>query len=180
MTYIQTFSGRCVDLLNPDPSTISIHDIAHSLSSLVRFTGHAREPYTVAQHSICAVIEAKSRGLSTDIQRAALLHDAHEAYMGDISSPLKRLLPGTDAIEEALDLAISERFEVEFGSDELRAIDRDLLIYEAQTYLGELHGDGWPEADELSPMTKSLVAPCLSRDQIRGEFYAVCMNLWVR
>lgn len=86
-TWMETWSGKRVDLLNPDPSQIDIRDIAHHLSILNRFTGATKVPYSVAQHSLYV-----SMLVPEHLQLHALLHDAHEAYTNDISTPLKECL----------------------------------------------------------------------------------------
>lgn len=121
--WIQTYTGRAFDLLDPRPEQIDALDIAHALSNLCRFTGHVREFYSVAQHS-CLVAEI-ARDLWDGPQPcpavvclAALLHDAAEAYIGDVSTPLKRALRGEgtvseyDAIEHRITSAIDLRFGV--------------------------------------------------------------------
>lgn len=110
---METWLGNSVDLLNPDPKQIDIEDIARHLSIINRFTGAIRFPYSVAQHSLYV-----SMLLPESDQIHGLLHDAHEAYIGDISTPLKhssdrqwlnilcRNLDG--AIYEALDLELPD------------------------------------------------------------------------
>lgn len=87
-TKIVTYTGKAFDLLNPMPDMVCIEDIAHSLSQLCRYTGHVREFYSVAQH---CVLMAENEELPGD-PLAKLLHDAAEAYIGDITSPWKQLL----------------------------------------------------------------------------------------
>ena len=102
---ILTASGLQFNLLEPDPNLIEIEDIAHALSHLCRFTGHTRKFYSVAEHSLhvaCLV--------PPELQLEALLHDAAEAYIGDVSSPLKAQLHEYRNIEFALDQAIRKRF----------------------------------------------------------------------
>jgi len=102
---ILTHSGLHFNLLAPDPDLIEIEDIAHALSHLCRFTGHTRQFYSVAEHSVrvsCLVPPA--------YRLEALLHDAAEAYIGDVSSPLKALLPAYRGIEHNIDHAIRARF----------------------------------------------------------------------
>jgi hypothetical protein len=89
--WIQTASGQAYDLLAPDPSTIVLGDVATALSNLIRFTGHAG-PYTVAQHSVVGARVLRHEGHADGVQRAFLLHDAHEAVTGDVASPVKRAL----------------------------------------------------------------------------------------
>ncbi len=126
--WIQTYTGRAFDLLNPRPEQIDPLDIAHALANLCRFTGHVRVFYSVAQHS-CLVAEitrdlwAGERGAVCPqvVMRAALLHDAPEAYIGDVSTPLKRALRMADggaeycvspydSIEATIERAVLDRF----------------------------------------------------------------------
>lgn len=84
MTSIMTRSGRRVDLFNPHPDTIVIEDIAHGLALTNRYGGQTELPYSVAQHSVLV-----SRMMPEGFRMDALLHDASEAYLGDVQSPLK-------------------------------------------------------------------------------------------
>lgn len=107
MTWILTHSGRQFDLVAPTAAMISPHDIAHALANLCRFNGHTREHYSVAQHSliVCDLVPKKD-------QLAALIHDAAEAYLGDMTSPLKALMPAYREAEQRVWLAICERFNI--------------------------------------------------------------------
>lgn len=95
MSWMTTCTGRdhhfvghnLLDLGQDQP--LLIHEIAHSLAQINRFTGHASRPYSVAEHSLLVADLARMAGASHSVQLAALLHDAHEAYTGDVSSPVK-------------------------------------------------------------------------------------------
>lgn len=105
---IQTFSGRTWDLKEPRANNVDLQDIAMALSQLVRFTGHCLRiggrSYTVAQHSVLVGRRvAELAPADYKLQLAGLLHDAHEAYIGDVSSPLKGLLRETSIIYDKLD-----------------------------------------------------------------------------
>lgn len=101
-------SGVEFNLVKPDPASIHIEDIAHHLSQICRFTGGTREHYSVAQHSVLV-----AQLVPLDFQLAALLHDAAEAYVGDVSRPLKTLIGRVYApIEERILQAIFEKFGV--------------------------------------------------------------------
>jgi hypothetical protein len=101
-----TASGVLVDIANPDPAAIRIVDIAHALSRICRFGGHVVVyPYSVAQHSLMV-----SEFVPPDMAMAGLLHDAAEAYLGDLVSPVKALLPDYLELERRWNLAIGERF----------------------------------------------------------------------
>jgi hypothetical protein len=90
--YIQTFSGKRFYLLDPRAEEIDINDIAHALSNNCRFTGHTREFYSVATHSVLCAELARKDGMSAKIQLYCLLHDGSEAYLNDIARPLKEIL----------------------------------------------------------------------------------------
>lgn len=81
---IVTYTGKIINPLTPDPDSIDIVDIWHSLSNQCRFTGHVKEFYSVAQHSVMA-----SWLVPEEDALAALLHDASEAYLADIARPVK-------------------------------------------------------------------------------------------
>ena len=105
MTWILTSSGRRFDYADPQPHMIELGDIAQALSKESRFNGHTQGFYSVAQHSfIASFIVPKARALE------ALLHDGTEAYMKDLPRPLKLLLPDYQAIEQAVDRAIRNKF----------------------------------------------------------------------
>ena len=117
MTRIILQSAREFDLLKPRADLITTLDIAHALSLICRFNGHCNRHYSVAQHSLLVADIVQSQGHSPEIQLQALLHDAAEAYVGDMVSPLKRLLWEAngyfDEIEERVWRAICERFDLE-------------------------------------------------------------------
>ena len=91
--WVQTFSGGAVDLLSPTPEQIRLVDIAHALSRIARFNGHIAGPlpWSVASHSL--LVESLLPADAGPVLRLhALLHDAHEAYLGDVPTPVKRAL----------------------------------------------------------------------------------------
>lgn len=101
--------GRYFDLANPD-GVVSIEVIARSLSRLCRFTGHLAphvEHYSVAQHSVLV-----SQLVPPHLARQGLLHDIAEAFIGDVSAPLKRLLPDYREIEARVERALFAEFEL--------------------------------------------------------------------
>lgn len=99
--WIQTQSGRAFDLLDPRSEDVDIADIAHALARINRFNGHtAGEPYSVAHHSMLVADLLASWGAPPAIVREGLLHDASEAYYGDITSPLKAALRAFEIEQE--------------------------------------------------------------------------------
>jgi uncharacterized protein len=91
MATLETVSGRKIDVSNPNPADIVIEDIAWALSRMPRFSGHSIPyvPYSVAQHCIQVAEDLKNYG--PDIQLYGLLHDAAEAYINDLPSPVKHI-----------------------------------------------------------------------------------------
>ena len=94
--WMQTVSGRALDLLTPTPDQIDLGDIAHALAHINRFSGHTLRPWSVAAHSRLVMRIAGQRTDDPQILLAALLHDAHEAYTGDLTSPMKDALAWID------------------------------------------------------------------------------------
>ncbi len=110
MSCIKTYTGIMFDPIEPDVDLIRIEDIAHALSMLCRANGHFRRFYSVGQHSINCMKEAKARGYSLRVQLGCLLHDASEAYLSDVTRPVKHSLPKYLEIEKPLQDAIWEKF----------------------------------------------------------------------
>tara|TARA_R110000803_G_scaffold23746_3_gene57992 strand:+ start:1491 stop:2027 length:537 start_codon:yes stop_codon:yes gene_type:complete len=98
---IQAHSGEYIDLENPHKSKFLIEDIAHGLANTCRFGGQCSPFYSVAQHCVHVSLLVPPR-----YARAGLLHDGAEAYVGDVSSPLKALLANYQYIEEDVQFQI--------------------------------------------------------------------------
>ncbi len=113
---VTTQSGREIDLNNINADDISLDDIAHSLAMQCRFNGHFTFFYSVATHSILATTLAMQDRLLVDVLRAILMHDAAEAYVGDMVRPLKDALPQFKAIESGVEAAIGKRFGIDFDA----------------------------------------------------------------
>ena len=140
MTTITTFTKKPFDPLAPEAELIDIRDIAHALSMMCRANGHFPTFYSVAQHSLNCMREAKERGLSARIQLACLLHDASEAYISDLTRPVKSAMPEYRAVEKKLEAAIYEKFMGGITAEEyaaMREIDDVLLYHEFLRFMGE-------------------------------------------
>lgn len=100
-----TSSGKRFFALDPQPDAICVEDIAHALAQICRFGGHVLRFYSVAQHSVIV-----SQIVPPELAMHGLMHDAAEAYCGDVIRPIKRNLPGYGEIEAAIDEAVHRRF----------------------------------------------------------------------
>lgn len=182
--YLLTFSGRKFYPLDPRPEDIEISDIAHALSHACRFAGHTKELYTVAQHSVHAmqVIEWRDvNNLAVDKgaerQRAlwALLHDASEAYIGDVTTPLKCELSQYRVIEDCVMNAITQKFGLwPDEPDVVRHVDRRLCLTEARDLLPEPEKFYKPAAwGDLQPFKFRVVpwSPKTAREMFESSFW---------
>ena len=143
-------SGNYFDFLTPEKSVFKIEDIAHGLSNLCRFNGQCKEFYSVAQHSVLASRFIQQTG---SLPYDALMHDAAEAFIGDIVKPLKRLLSEYSIIEKRVEAAIFERFNVSNPMpDAVKHIDLVMLAME-QRDLMPPHNDEWGCLQGIEPLS---------------------------
>lgn len=121
MAKLETVSGRKIDVTDPDPNTIEITDIAWALSRMPRFSGHSIPyiPYSVAQHCMQVMKDLAPHG--ERLQLYGLLHDAAEAYINDLPSPVKHI-PEIHAVisklEDKLMLTIYEALGIRPPTEE--------------------------------------------------------------
>lgn len=104
--WIETFTGKKYFFGNPTDDQIDIEDIAVALSNKCRFSGHT-DFFSVAEHSLSVAAR-----LPPNLRLAGLLHDAAEAYLGDIPSPLKAVLPDYRSLEKINEAAINKKFNI--------------------------------------------------------------------
>lgn len=164
---ILTFTGRPFHTLRPRPEEVHVPDIAHALALQCRFNGHVFGHYSVAEHCArVALAVAAEHPDQAELQLAALMHDAGEAYLGDIVAPLKRALKahGFAEIEEAVDVAICSAIDLDvklLSHPSVKLADRRMLTTEqrdlrglelSQLPIGEAAYEPYPETIQpLSP-----------------------------
>jgi hypothetical protein len=130
--YIRLSSGNNFYFLRPDEHDFLITDIAHALSMINRYTGHTPFTYTVAQHSVLA-----SHLVPPEDALDTLLHDASEAYLSDVSSPLKYLLPEYQKIEAKTERAIAKKFGLTYPMKKsVMLADKRMLTTEFADVIG--------------------------------------------
>lgn len=129
--WMQTFTGRAFYPLAPRVEDVDPIDIAHALSMICRYGGHTTRFYSVAEH--CVLL---SEAVSPDNALWALLHDATEAYVGDMVRPLKKNMPTYCKAEDNIMRVICSRFGLEGKCpDEIKAFDTRILCDEREALM---------------------------------------------
>lgn len=138
--HINTYRKIQFNPLDPRPDNILIEDIAHAQSLMTRANGHFPEFYSVAQHSIACAHEALARNYSRRVALACLLHDGSEAYLSDITRPVKHQLEGYCQIEKKMQDTVYQKFlgtlPTPEESQKIKDIDDTCLYYEFYHYMG--------------------------------------------
>lgn len=152
MSWIITHTGKRFDILNPTPEMIDISDIAHALARICRFNGHTHQHYSVAQHSVMV-----ADNVPEHLALEALMHDAAEAYIGDISSPVKWCIPEIKDIERRIEEVIEIKFGLRCGNiGAIKEADLRALATEKRDLITG-HPDPWPCLDGVQPFKRRVV-----------------------
>lgn len=148
--HIELGSGAYLDLSDPRPQHIELEDVARGLARTCRFAGHTRRFYSVAEHAVLVADYLEARGASVVAQLCGLHHDDHEAFVGDVTRPLKAMLPDypalADRVQEAVEqaLGIPNAFALNLHR-QVRVADDWALAAEAWHLLPS-RGATWPTA----------------------------------
>ena len=131
--WISTSRVPQFDFLKPKEQDIHIEDIAHALSLSCRFGGHGRFFYSVAEHCVLVSLLCEMEEADDTTCLAALLHDAEEAYLPDIPSPIKACMPEAEKLYDAIKKAIIRKFQLSEANWELiDRLDKSICIQEAK------------------------------------------------
>lgn len=178
-SWIKVSTGRRFYPFAPKLIDIRINDIAHSLAKLERFNGHLEDIdvlYAVGQHS-CHVHDLVPNPRA---KFWALMHDAAEAYIGDMCSPIKEWMPDFRAMEKRLQEAIIERFEIPFDNeiyDAVKQVDHWIGFQEGAQKLNNPEVHTWqaqitrPTSFKHDTFEFPVWTPRRTRDEFLGRFF---------
>ena len=146
--YIMTYTKKFFYPTAPRKEDVCIEDIAHALSLICRANGHFPRFYSVGQHSISCALEAIARDMSPKLVLACLIHDASEAYLSDITRPVKKDLHAYRQYEKNLQAVVYEKYIGTVTEDEqkiVKLIDDTMLYHEFYHFMGEKISDELPK-----------------------------------
>lgn len=167
MAHILSVTGEPFDYDNP--RHVDIEEIAHALSHICRFGGHTSEFYSVAQHSIMV-----SSILPSSLALEGLLHDASEAFIGDMPTPLKLMFPGYKEIERRIEAVMSEQYGLNLAAPEIKQADLLMLATERKLFTKNQE-DYWPILEGIEPLP--WVFPPMSPEKAKDAFLNVYQEI---
>ena len=168
---ILTADGIYFDFENPAREAITINAIARGLANTCRFAGQCDRFYSVAEHSIWV-----SRIVPKALAIEGLLHDASEAFIGDMPKPLKERLPDYQAVEWRIDRAVLGRFGIGWLGPEIKLADRVMLATEQRLLMR--NQDRWKWTDETTPLNIEL--ECLAPEAAYQAFILRAAELGIQ
>lgn len=165
--YIETYTGKCIPVpfdtdinVFRDRNLFDVQDIAHSLSMLCRYNGHCNYFYSVAEHSVRC-----SYSVPEEYAFEALMHDATEAYVTDVVSPLKPFLEGYKEMENNLHARLASVFGLpDIIHEKVHEVDLAMCGFEAQ-HLMTTGGEHWGLPTEIDT---SLYPAWLNKECVDG------------
>ena len=160
---IMLTSGSYFDYEDPRGSPFTIEDVAIALGKICRFNGHCNGFYSVAEHSVyVSKIVPKPDAL------AGLLHDASEAFLGDMPGPLKWISPEFRRFEATIEEAVLERFGIEGGLPKSVKIADMIMLATEKNQIMPNPDDEWPMLKDIRP--SSIAIQRLSPEEASTAF----------
>lgn len=179
---MRTYSGRYIDLSDPQPEDICLEDIAQGLGKQCRFNGQCLKFYSVAEHSLHGLTVARHANLSIAAQKAVLLHDASEAYIGDLIWPVKQAMgletcnSGFEQLEFRFNEAIRKALGFVYHAAVVKTIDNSLLHWE-RSLLFTTDDQLWHGSDKAMDLSQIVEMRCFTPDDAPRIFYYTAKEL---
>jgi hypothetical protein len=173
--WMQTFTGRAFYPMAPQVGDVDQVDVAHALSLICRYGGHVKVFYSVAEH--CVLM---SYAVAPENALWALLHDATEAYLGDMVRPLKRMMPAYRDAENRLSDVIADRFGISrICPDEVKLADLRILHDERDVLMTD-PPQSWAALDGVRPLGVQVTgwAPEYAERQYLDRLHALTTHPW--
>lgn len=162
-TWIETASGKRFDLANPNPKDVCFCDIATALSKTARFNGHTKGLLSVAQHLVNTALLLKEWGEPAMVQLGGFTHDFSEAYIHDVASPLKAMLPAYRKIEKKVQAAVMKGLNLDkvlcLTKEQWKTIkraDRVLLLTERRDFKAKINWNFHKTNSDLKPWARRI------------------------
>lgn len=168
--WMETFTGKKVNPLELRIEDIDIVDIAHALSQMCRYGGHCHKFYSVAEHSVRVAVKIGEEGLYS-LRLAALLHDAEEAYLGDVIRPLKYSFPTLVEAGLQAQYVIYKAFKVsidDVGINAIKMLDNVLIATEARDLM--VNSAMWDNLPTPLPETITPIPQHQAKDIFLAKF----------
>lgn len=170
-TFIETATARTFDPRDPEGHTYHISDIACALAGQCRYSGTTIGHYSIAEHSLLIYEHLRAAGADNRTLRAALLHDAAEAYLGDVPAPVKAFLPDYRAMEDRIMRAIAKQFDFDWPKPAAVAeADRRILKDERLHAVG-VSRNSWA-CDDYEPLGVRITF--MGREEAGQKFEKAC------
>jgi len=174
---MRTVSGRMIDVERFEVSAFDPRDVAHSLSMQCRFNGHTKRFYSVAEH--CLYVADLCHGAGVDAEFWGLMHDAAEAYIGDVTRPMKSLAPRLDEVEVKILHTIAKACGLSWPAPTVVwASDNRMLAAEAEQLL-EATAIEFPMINQVEPVNRAFhcLGPERAAEAWLSRFYVLCETL---
>lgn len=166
--YISTYTNKHFHFMSPSEDEVCIEDIAQALSNLCRFSGHVKEFYSVAEHSIILADYVMDKYGNADMALTALLHDASEAYIVDVPRPIKPYLTNYQDIEGGISKVINNVFKVHPMCDVIKDLDHNIVCDEAKVLFKSV--PDWVQYYKEVGVTLRMYTPEEAREAFMSKF----------
>jgi len=176
--WINTYSGKRFDYVDMKPEQFDITDIAKGLAYIPRYCGQTEKFCSVAEHSVnvCTLVKTPIAKLW------GLMHDAAEAYFGDIPRPFKWLVPEIKVVENRIQEAIIDRFAIPYYEEiqkEVKECDQIMLVTENNQLRPNRINWGYYEDVEMADFDILCLEPPLAEKLFLNMFHEICRDILV-